>query len=54
MNFAIALGNGDLTKRIDIKIKDGIGKLSLALNKAVENTRNLIAAITLGSQNIDH
>lgn len=47
--FANALGDGDLTKRIDIYAKDEIGKLSVSLNKAVENTRNLISAIISGS-----
>lgn len=47
--FANALGDGDLTKRIDIYAKDEIGKLSVSLNKAAENTRNLISAIISGS-----
>jgi Methyl-accepting chemotaxis protein len=50
--FANALGNGDLTKRIDIYGKDEIGKLSEALNKAVENTRNLISTIISSSVNM--
>ncbi|OAA90584.1 methyl-accepting chemotaxis protein [Clostridium ljungdahlii] len=50
--FANALGNGDLTKRIDVYAKDEIGKLSEALNKAVENTRNLISTIISSSANI--
>ena len=50
--FANALGNGDLTKRIDVYTKDEIGKLSEALNKAIENTRNLISTIISSSTNI--
>lgn len=50
--FANALGNGDLTKRIDIYGKDEIGKLSEALNKAVENTRSLISTIISSSVNM--
>ena len=50
--FANALGNGDLTKRIDVYTKDEIGKLSEALNKAVENTRNLISTIISSSSNM--
>jgi methyl-accepting chemotaxis protein len=50
--FANALGNGDLTKRIDVYAKDEIGKLSEALNKAVENTRNLISTIISSSANM--
>jgi Methyl-accepting chemotaxis protein len=52
--FADALGNGDLTKRIDIYAKDEIGKLSEALNKAVENTRNLISTIISSSTNMSN
>ncbi|WP_411682854.1 methyl-accepting chemotaxis protein [Clostridium thailandense] len=50
--FANALGNGDLTKRINVYEKDEIGKLSEALNKAVENTRNLISTIISSSANM--
>ncbi|OOM78032.1 methyl-accepting chemotaxis protein [Clostridium sp. BL-8] len=50
--FADALGNGDLTKRIDISSKDEMGKISNALNRAAENTRKLIAKIISNSQNI--
>ncbi|MBV7275624.1 methyl-accepting chemotaxis protein [Clostridium sp. PL3] len=49
LTFADALGNGDLTKRIDIYAKDEVGKLSEALNKAVENTRSLISTIISSS-----
>lgn len=51
--FANALGNGDLTKRIDFSSKDEIGKISNALNKAAENTRNLISTIISNSSNIN-
>lgn len=51
--FADALGNGDLTQRIDSKSNDEIGKISNALNKAAENTRNLISTIILSSNNIN-
>lgn len=50
--FADALGNGDLTQRIDIYAKDEIGKLSEALNKAAENTRNLISAMITSSKDM--
>lgn len=50
--FADALGNGDLTQRIDISSKDEMGKISNALNRAAENTRKLIAKIISNSQNI--
>lgn len=51
--FADAIGSGDLTKRIDISSNDEIGKISNALNKAAENTRNLISAIISNSHNIN-
>ncbi|MCE5220538.1 MAG: methyl-accepting chemotaxis protein [Clostridium sp.] len=50
--FANALGSGDLTQRIDFYSKDEIGKISNALNKATENTRNLISAIISNSSSI--
>jgi methyl-accepting chemotaxis protein len=50
--FADGLGSGDLTQRIDLNSKDEIGKLSNALNKAAENTRNLISTIISSSSNI--
>lgn len=51
--FADALGSGDLTKRIDVYSKDEIGKISNALNKAAENTRDLISTIISNSSNIN-
>lgn len=51
--FANSLGSGDLTKRIDFTSKDEIGKISNALNKAAENTRNLISTIITNSSNIN-
>jgi methyl-accepting chemotaxis protein len=50
--FADGLGSGDLTQRIDLNSKDEIGKLANALNKAAENTRNLISTIISSSSNI--
>ncbi|MCJ7689949.1 MAG: methyl-accepting chemotaxis protein [Clostridiaceae bacterium] len=50
--FADALSSGDLTQRIAFNSKDEIGKLSNALNKAAENTRNLISTIISSSSNI--
>jgi methyl-accepting chemotaxis protein len=50
--FTDALGSGDLTQRINLNSNDEIGKLSKALNKAAENTRNLISTIISSSSNI--
>ena len=52
MLFAEALGNGDLTKSININTKDEIGILAKALNKAGENTRQLISDIIAGAGDI--
>jgi methyl-accepting chemotaxis protein len=43
--FAEALGNGDLTKSININSKDEIGNLAKSLNQAGTNVRKLISQI---------
>jgi len=48
LNFAEAIGEGDLTRKIDLDSDDEIGRLSKALNKAGENIKQLIIEI-LGS-----
>lgn len=45
LKFAEAIGNGDLTKSIDIDTKDEIGSLANALNQASKNVRILITEI---------
>ncbi|WP_459478962.1 methyl-accepting chemotaxis protein [Clostridium saccharoperbutylacetonicum] len=45
LNFAEAIGNGDLTKSIKISSKDEFGNLSNALNKANNNIKSLINEI---------
>lgn len=50
--FGEALGNGDLTKTIDIYTKDEIGALARALNKSGENIKMLISEIINSAQNI--
>ncbi|OBR96963.1 methyl-accepting chemotaxis protein 4 [Clostridium ragsdalei P11] len=47
-----AIGSGDLTQKIDVKSKDEIGKLAEALNKSMENIRNLILQISNSSTDI--
>lgn len=51
--FANAIGNGDLTQRIDISSNDEIGQISNALNKAAEKIRKLISAIVSNSYNVN-
>ena len=43
--FAEAMGDGDLTKEIDLSSKDELGQLASALNKAKENMKTLIKEI---------
>lgn len=52
LSLAKSIGEGDLTKTIDIKSRDEIGKLSEALNEAVNNTRMLINEVTMSSTTI--
>ncbi|WHH61108.1 methyl-accepting chemotaxis protein [Petroclostridium sp. X23] len=52
VKFAGAFGDGDLTQRITIFGKDELGNLGIALNRAIENTRNLLSEIITGSTDI--
>ncbi|MDP4143835.1 MAG: methyl-accepting chemotaxis protein [Bacillota bacterium] len=52
LNFVEILGNGDLTKSINIKSKDEIGAMSEALNASVEKIRTLVSDITSSSDDI--
>ncbi|MDP4144193.1 MAG: methyl-accepting chemotaxis protein [Bacillota bacterium] len=45
LNFATALGSGDLTQSIHIKSSDEIGITAKALNRACDNIKNLISDI---------
>lgn len=51
--FADSLSEGDLTNKIDLDSKDEIGMLAVALNRAGENTKNLLAAIIATSKEIN-
>lgn len=53
VEFAEALGSGDLTKKIDLDTKDELGTLAKALNLASENTRNLINEIISNTSEIN-
>jgi len=50
--FAEALGNGDLTKAIQVDTEDEIGNLSKALNVANKNIKDLVIEIINGSSDI--
>ncbi|WHH60391.1 methyl-accepting chemotaxis protein [Petroclostridium sp. X23] len=52
VKFAGAFGDGDLTQRLTIFGKDELGNLGIALNRAIENTRNLLSEIITGSTDI--
>ncbi|MGF7058227.1 methyl-accepting chemotaxis protein [Brassicibacter mesophilus] len=47
-----AFGNGDLTQSLVIREKDEIGSVGISLNKAIENTKNLLMEINGGSSEI--
>ncbi|MEA4827213.1 MAG: methyl-accepting chemotaxis protein [Clostridium sp.] len=51
--FTEALGEGDLTKTIDIDTNDEIGKVVKALNKSIENIKNLVSQIITSAENIN-
>lgn len=50
--FAKALGNGDLSKEIDLKSKDELGQLSKALNTSRDNMKALITEIMQQAQEV--
>ncbi|HEX9025375.1 MAG TPA: methyl-accepting chemotaxis protein, partial [Clostridium sp.] len=50
--FAEALGNGDLTKSIEVDSKDEIGDLSKALNNASDKIKDLLSEIINSSADI--
>lgn len=45
VQFADKLGEGDLTYKINLKSKDEIGSLAIALNKSAENIKALIGEV---------
>ena len=53
LNFAEAIGEGDLTQKIELDSKDEIGRLSKALNKAGENIKQLITEIVGSAEKIN-
>ncbi|MCX7772667.1 MAG: methyl-accepting chemotaxis protein [Clostridia bacterium] len=52
LRFAEAIGNQDLTYRIEIKTQDELGRLAGALNHSVSNVRQLLSEISASSQDI--
>lgn len=50
--FAEAIGNGDLSKEIDLDSKDELGQLAIALNNAKENIKEMVQEIMKGSEEI--
>ncbi|WP_238915908.1 methyl-accepting chemotaxis protein [Clostridium sp. YIM B02555] len=53
LNFAEAIGEGDLTNKIAIDSSDEIGRLSKALNKAGEHIKELITKIVISAEKIN-
>ncbi|WP_017209377.1 methyl-accepting chemotaxis protein [Clostridium beijerinckii] len=52
VSFSNALGEGDLTKNVDINSKDEFGKVANSLNKAKDNMKVLIAEIVNNASDI--
>lgn len=52
VRFAEAIGEGDLTKKIDLYTKDELGLLANALNKARDNMKNMISSILEHAGNV--
>lgn len=52
LNFAEAISDGDLTKKIELDNNDEIGRLSKALNKAAGNVKELITQIVDSAEQI--
>ena len=50
--FSKALGDGDLTQKVDVKFKDEIGEVARALNKAKDNIKLLISEIVNSSSEV--
>lgn len=53
LNLAEAIGEGDFTQKIELDNKDEIGRVSQALNKAVENIQELIIQIASSAEMMD-
>lgn len=51
-NFAEKFGDGDLTQNINITSKDEIGVLSYALNKALNNIKELVQQINASAEEL--
>ncbi len=52
VDFAKAVSNGDLTKKIDIDQKDEIGQLAYALNEMVDNLKNVVESVQSAADNV--
>ncbi len=52
LGFAGSLAEGDLTRRIDLKQKDEIGRLVAALNTAAKNLDEMFYNVSVGSQSL--
>lgn len=52
LDFAEAMGNGDLSGRVNLDAKDELGQLALALNKAKDNINLLVKEIINQSEEV--
>lgn len=49
----INAGNGNLTKRLDIRCKDEIGTIGISINNFIETLQNIMKKITTNTHNLD-
>lgn len=52
LGLATEVSNGNLTLKSDISSKDEVGQLAFALNRMVDNLRELINNIVMNSQSV--
>ena len=50
--LADAIAVGDLNRSLDLDQRDEVGQLATALNKMVENLRNIVGEVTLAAENV--
>jgi methyl-accepting chemotaxis protein len=50
--FAQALAGGDLTRRIDLRQKDELGQLAVALNETADKLAEVIGQVKTGGENV--
>jgi methyl-accepting chemotaxis protein len=52
VDFATAVANGDLTRKIELDRKDEIGELADAMNSMVDKLKDIVTEVTAGADNV--